>query len=55
MKFRVEADLVINPDGSVNELVGTQPDIELPPVAIPSDLTREVLIEDEWIKSVMAR
>ena len=55
MKFRVEAEMVINPDGSINELVGTPPDIELSPVAIPSDLTREVLIEDEWIKNIMAR
>ncbi len=55
MNFRVETDLVINPDGSINEIVGTPPDIKLSPADIPSGLTREVLLEDEWIKSIMAK
>ncbi|MHC4890390.1 MAG: S41 family peptidase [Planctomycetota bacterium] len=55
MKFRVETDLVINPDGSINEIVGTPPDIKLPPADIPSGLTREALLEDEWIKSILAK
>ena len=53
MNFRVETDLVINPDGSINEIVGTPPDIKLPPTDIPSGLTREALLEDEWIKQII--
>ena len=58
MRFVVEADMVINPDGSIVEIVGTAPDIALNLSNIPevsSGLTREVLLEDEWIKSLMAR
>lgn len=58
MKFVVEADMAINPDGSIVEIVGTAPDIALNPSNIPdvsTGLTREVLLEDEWIKNLMAR
>jgi hypothetical protein len=58
MEFIVEADMAINPDGSIVEIVGTAPDIALNPSNIPdvsTGLTREVLLEDEWIKNLMAR
>ena len=53
MKFVIETDMVINPDGSINEIVGTPPDIKLPPADIPSGLTREALLEDTWIQKVI--
>ncbi len=54
MIFRMEADLGINPDGSFNELVGTRPDIELPPADPPASITKEDLLKDEWIKKIIA-
>ena len=53
MIFRVETELVINPDGSVNELFGTPPDIKLPPADMPKYITKEDLLKDEWIKKVI--
>jgi hypothetical protein len=53
MAFRVETDLVINPDGSYNEISGTPPDIELPDADPPKSITKEDLLEDEWIKWVL--
>jgi len=54
MIFRVETELVINPDGNVNELFGTPPDIELPDADPPKSVTKEDLLEDEWIKWILA-
>jgi hypothetical protein len=53
MAFRVETDLVINPDGSYDEISGTPPDIELPPADPPKSITKEELLKDEWIKKVI--
>jgi hypothetical protein len=53
MIFTLEPDLVINPDGSVDELFGTPPDIILPTALLPTSFTREELLEDEWIKKVI--
>ncbi len=54
MIFRVETELVVNPDGSINELFGTPPDIELPDADPPKSITKEDLLEDEWIKWILA-
>jgi len=54
MVFRMEADLGINPDGSFNEIVGTSPDVELPPAKPPATFTKEDLLQDEWIQWVLA-
>lgn len=51
--FRVETELVINPDGSVNELFGTPPDIKLPPADPPRSIAKEDLLKDEWIKKIV--
>ena len=51
---RVETDLVINPDGSYDELFGTPPDIELPVTDPPKSITKEDLLEDEWVKWILA-
>jgi hypothetical protein len=54
MALRVETELVLNPDGSVNELFGTPPDIELPVADPPQSITKEDLLKDEWIKWTLA-
>lgn len=53
MIFRVETEIVINPDGSVDELFGTPPDLELPVADPPKSITKEELLKDEWIKAVI--
>ena len=53
MIFRTEADLGINPDGSFNEIVGTSPDVELPPAKPPASFTKEDLLKDEWIEHII--
>ncbi len=53
MAFRVETDLVINPDGSYNEISGTPPDIELPWADPPASITREDLLKDTWIQEII--
>jgi hypothetical protein len=53
MIFRVETELVINPDGSINELFGTPPDIKLPLADPPKSITKEDLLKDEWIKKII--
>jgi hypothetical protein len=53
MIFRVETEIVINPDGSINELFGTKPDVKLPPTKLPKSITREELLKDEWIKYII--
>jgi len=53
MIFRVETEIVINPDGSINELFGTPPDVELPSADPPKSITREELLEDECVKAVV--
>ena len=53
MAFRVESDLVINPDGSYNEIIGTPPDIGLPKADPPASITKEDLLKDAWIKKII--
>lgn len=54
MIFRAETELVINPDGSINELFGTPPDIILEPADLPKSITKDDLLQDEWVKWVIA-
>ena len=51
--FRMEGDLDINPDGSINELVGVQPDVELPSCQLPDRVDRETLLKDPWIRAII--
>jgi hypothetical protein len=53
MVFRVETDLVINPDGSYNEISGTPPDIELPKAEPPASITKQDLLRDAWIQKIV--
>ncbi|MFC1634487.1 S41 family peptidase [Planctomycetota bacterium] len=53
MAFRVETDVVINPDGSYDEISGTPPDIELPIADPPKSITKEDLLKDEWVRKII--
>lgn len=53
MIFMLEADLLINPDGSYNEITGTVPDIELEPADLPKSITKEDLLKDKWVNKVI--
>ncbi len=53
MIFRVETEIVINPDGSINELVGTPPDVTLPYADPPKSISKADLLKDEWIKYII--
>jgi C-terminal processing protease CtpA/Prc len=54
MVFRTETEICLSPDGYVDELFGTAPDLRLPPAARPASITREDLLKDEWIKHILA-
>lgn len=53
MILLLEADLMLNQDGTVNEIAGTKPDIECPAAQAPEKTTREALLQDGWIKKIM--
>ena len=53
MIFQVETEIVINPDGRINELFGTRPDVELPPAHRPRSITKEDLLKDAWIEYII--
>ena len=53
MMFILEVDLVINPDGSINEMVGTPPDITLPSAEPLETVTRQALLHDDWIQAII--
>jgi C-terminal processing protease CtpA/Prc len=54
MQFIMEVDLLINPDGSYNEIVGTSPDITLPFAEPPGTVTKEALLNDDWISKIIS-
>lgn len=45
--------MLINPDGSYNEMVGTSPDITLPFAEVPETVTRQALLRDTWIRRII--
>ena len=53
MIFMLEADLLINTDGTYNEITGTAPDVELPIADLPKSITKEELLKDKWIEHIM--
>ncbi len=55
MIFRIEGEILISPDGSVDELFGTAPDVKLPPAPRASSVTRDDLLKDDWIKHVLTK
>ena len=54
MIFALDVHLPLNPDGSFTALHGLEPDIELPDADPPKSITKEDLLEDEWIKWILA-
>jgi hypothetical protein len=55
MIFRAETKILLSPDGNIDEVFGTSPDVKLPPAARPASITRDDLLKDEWIKHVLTR
>ena len=53
MIFRVETELLLRPNGEVNELFGTEPDVRLPSASPPRSITRDDLLQDAWIKEIV--
>jgi len=51
--LRMEADLDLNPDGSIQELAGTRPDVELEPGDLPETTSVEDLLGDPWIRRIL--
>jgi hypothetical protein len=54
MIFMLEADLLMNTDGTYDEITGTAPDIELPLSELPVSVTRDELLKDAWINKIIA-
>ena len=55
MIFRAETKILVPRGGSVDELFGTSPDVQLPPSARPASITRADLLKDEWIKHILMK
>ncbi len=53
MIVRLEADLDLNPDGTIQERTGTRPDVVLPSYNLPETTTKEHLLQDPWIRNVL--
>ena len=53
MILRMEADLLLTPEGSFNELFGTEPDVKLPSTDHPRSISREDLLQDAWIRTII--
>ena len=55
--FELEFDMAYNSDGTINEIFGTKPDIELEPstypTSFPNDYSKEGLLNDNWIRKIM--
>jgi C-terminal processing protease CtpA/Prc len=52
--FALDVHLPLNPDGSFTALHGLEPDLKLASADPPASITKEDLLQDEWIKRVMA-
>jgi hypothetical protein len=44
---------VFNPDGSINQICGTAPDVALPPATLPPVCDRAGLLADPWVQWVL--
>jgi hypothetical protein len=53
MIFRVETVILLTPDGNVDELFGTEPNVKLPSADPPKSITKEDLLDDTWIKKII--
>ena len=46
-------DLLIRPDGTYNEIVGTLPDARFPLAEVPERITTEAMFRDYWSRQSM--
>lgn len=53
IEFIFEIDILMNQDGSINEMVGTLPDIKLSKAVVPETVTISDILSDQWIKAVL--
>jgi hypothetical protein len=53
MIFRVETEILLTPDGNVDELFGTEPHVKLPSADPPKSITKEDLLDDTWIQKII--
>lgn len=54
MQFVLEVELLVNPDGSYNELVGTPPDVRLDNCNTPERLSKSDLLKDVCIQKALS-
>jgi C-terminal processing protease CtpA/Prc len=47
--FRLEVETVLNPDGTMSEELGTEPDIKMEIRPTPTNYNKESLMQDDWI------
>jgi hypothetical protein len=55
--FFLEVELAFNSDGTINEIYGTKPDVELEPstypTTFPTGFSKKELLKDSWIQWVI--
>ena len=51
--FRLEVETVLNPDDTMSEELGTEPDIKMEIKPTPTNYSKESLMKDEWICSLI--
>lgn len=50
--FRLEVETSLNPDGTMSEILGTEPDIKMEIKPTPVYSGKETLMNDEWIRRI---
>jgi hypothetical protein len=53
--FCVEMEAALNPDGTINEIMGTTPDIEMGNHESPGSYKVKALLDDKWIQRIMSQ
>lgn len=51
--FRLEVESVLNLDGTMSEVLGTEPDIKMEIKPTPTNYNKESLMQDDWIRSII--
>lgn len=51
--FRLEVEAVLNPDGTMSEELGTDPDIKMEIKPTPTNYNKESLLQDDWIYRII--
>lgn len=50
--FRLEIETSLNPDATMSEVLGTEPDIKMKIKPTPADCSKESLMKDDWIRRI---